>query len=89
MKKIMKNSDLKQVLVKVKNYFDYIELKRVRGELTEQKILYTREDSELVELQANASDRNKAAELLGKRYALFTERKEISGNLGVMIIDDL
>ena len=31
----------------------------------------------------------KAAELLGKRYAIFTDQMKLDGNLGVTIIDDL
>jgi phage terminase small subunit len=34
-------------------------------------------------------ERNNAAELLGKRYALWTEKKEISGSVGVKIVDDI
>lgn len=36
-----------------------------------------------------AQDRNKALELIGKRYAMWTERKEIDANIGVTIVDDL
>jgi phage terminase small subunit len=34
-------------------------------------------------------DRLKAAELLGKRYSLFTENVKLSGDVGVSIIDDI
>lgn len=34
-------------------------------------------------------DRLKAAELLGKRHALFTDKTEVSGNVDVVIIDDV
>ncbi len=47
------------------------------------------EKPELVEIPAKLSDANKAAELLGKRYKLFTERHEIDGEAVVTIIDDL
>lgn len=39
--------------------------------------------------QLSAKDRIKAAELLGKRYALFTEKVDLEGNVGVTIIDDI
>ena len=39
--------------------------------------------------QLSAKDRIKAAELLGKRYALFTEKVDVEGNVGVTIIDDI
>ena len=41
--------------------------------------------------QVSAKERIKAAELLGKRYALFTDKTKIEGTLPVMIVgeDDL
>ncbi len=47
------------------------------------------EEVEIVAIPSKLSDANKAAELLGKRYILWTEKKELSGNLGVIIVDDL
>lgn len=35
------------------------------------------------------SDRIKAAELLGKRYALFTDKVQLDGEIAVQIIDDI
>ena len=35
------------------------------------------------------TDRIKAAELLGKRYALFTDKVQLDGQVGVQIIDDI
>ncbi|MFF3024443.1 terminase small subunit [Gottfriedia sp. NPDC057948] len=61
----------------------------MRAEVTEEKLLFTKQGHDFLQLQVNVNDRNKAAELLGKRYALFNEKKEISGNVGVHIIDDL
>ena len=40
------------------------------------------EEKDQFGLDASLKDRNKAAELLGKRYALFTEKKELSGANG-------
>ncbi|KHF30153.1 hypothetical protein LR68_01280 [Anoxybacillus sp. BCO1] len=44
---------------------------------------------ELVENTPNIKDRIKAAELLGKRFAMWTERQQIDANFGVQIIDDV
>lgn len=42
------------------------------------------------DIDVGAKDRIKAAELLGKRYALFTEKQDISGSIGlVQIVDDI
>lgn len=34
-------------------------------------------------------ERNKAAELLGRRYGLFTDKVEVGGTIGVQIIDNI
>ena len=41
------------------------------------------------EIQVSMKDRIKAAELLGKRYALFTDKKQITGAVPVVIVDDI
>ena len=43
----------------------------------------------ILKKQLSAKDRIKAAELLGKRYALFTQKVDLEGNVGVTIIDDI
>jgi phage terminase small subunit len=40
-------------------------------------------------LETPVKDRNKAAELLAKRYGLLTENVNLSGEVGVQIIDDI
>ena len=57
------------------------------GKMRKQTIMQER--PELVEIPAKLSDANKAAELLGKRYALFTDKVDLMANMGVTIIDDL
>lgn len=39
--------------------------------------------------ETQPKDRIKAAELLGKRYAMWTENKNIRGQVSVMIVDDI
>nr|MDD3840772.1 terminase small subunit [Clostridia bacterium] len=34
-------------------------------------------------------ERIKAAELLGRRYSLFTDKVDLDGNVGIQIIDDI
>ena len=43
----------------------------------------------LVKKDLDGKDRIKAAELLGKRYAMWTEKKDIDASVAVTIIDDL
>ena len=59
-----------------------------RGEIGE-KVPVTGADgvTELVEVPARIKERTRAAELLGKRYGLFTERIEVSDT--PRIVDDI
>lgn len=42
-----------------------------------------------IQQQVKAKDRLKAAEMLGKHYGMFTDKVEMSGNVPVLIVDDL
>jgi len=42
-----------------------------------------------VEKKPSEKDKLKAAELLGKRYGMFTEKLEVEGDIGVTIVDDI
>lgn len=59
--------------------------KWVNGKKQTSKI----EEVKIVEIPAKLSDANKAAELLGKRYKLFTDRLEASTSTQVVIVDDI
>ena len=56
----------------------------MRGEISEETVVVEGigdgcSEARIVEKQVGARDRLKAAELLGKRYSLFTEKVEVSG----------
>ena len=62
----------------------------MRGEQKEQVALFTGEGvQKLVQKDVSAKDRLKAAELIGKRYGLFTEKMELQGGTTVYIVDDI
>ena len=62
----------------------------MRGEEKEEVALFCGEGiQELAEKEICTKDRLKAAELLGKRYGMFTEKLEIEGNATVQILDDI
>lgn len=66
----------------------------LRGEIEEEVVVVEGQGdgtsrAQIVTKQLSAKERIKAAELLGKRYALFTEKVDIEGNVGVTIIDDI
>ena len=46
------------------------------------------EKPEIVEIPARLSDANKAAELMGKRYSLFTDKVDVNGAIPVVIAGD-
>ncbi|GAW29196.1 terminase small subunit [Carboxydocella sp. ULO1] len=61
----------------------------MRGQETEEVVGFTESGPVKEKKAPSTKDRVKAAELLGKRYALFTEKVNISGNMGVVIVDDI
>ncbi|MEE4566346.1 terminase small subunit [Paenibacillus polymyxa] len=77
--RVAKQDEILQFLTKV-----------MRGEHTEQ-IPVGKGDGyfELEDKDTYVKDRVKAAELLGKRYAMWTDKQQIDGNVGVVIVDDL
>lgn len=62
----------------------------MRGEVNEQFPLgLGMGEQSLVKKELDGKDRIKAAELLGKRYAIWTDKQQIDGHVGVQIIDDI
>ena len=57
------------------------------GKLKKQPV--TEESPAVVDIPAKLSDANKAAELLGKAYAMFTEKIDGDVKAKVMIVDDM
>lgn len=62
-----------------KGVYNYIE--KSNGE----KVTYEKE----YELVPNTEEETKALELIGKRYAMWTDKQEVSGEVGVTIVDDI
>lgn len=64
--------------------------KVVRGELTEEIPVGMGDGyQELKDKEPYLKDRIKAAEMLGKRYVMWTERHQVDGDVQVQIIDDI
>ena len=66
----------------------------MRGDIDEEQVVVEnigdyKSRAKKVIKQVGAKDRNKAAELLGKRYALFKDNINLNGDIGVNIIDDI
>jgi len=66
----------------------------MRGEIEEETVVTEntgdyQSQARVVKKKVGPKDRNKAAELLGKRYSLFKDNIDIELNGGVQIIDDI
>ena len=64
-----------------------------RGELEEEVVVVETigdycSEAKVIKKQIGAKDRLKAAELLGKRYRLFTDKLEVKGMVPVMIVGE-
>lgn len=77
--RVAKQDEILQFLTKV-----------MRGEHTEQIPVGKGEGCfELEDKDTYVKDRVKAAELLGKRYAMWTDRQQVDAVMGVQIVDDV
>lgn len=62
----------------------------LRGEQTEQILRSSGDFRQVIDdIEVSAKDRIKAAELLGKRYGLWTDKIELDADTSVVIIDDI
>mgnify|MGYP001000346581 FL=1 len=67
--------------------------KSMRGEIKEEVVVIEgtgdgTSEARMIEKQIGLRDRIKSAELLGKRYRLFTDRVEVDGVVPVMIVGE-
>ena len=62
----------------------------MRGEETDQTVVFQGADygSSIEDIQVANKDRLRAAELLGKRYSLWTEKVELDGNMDLKVVVD-
>jgi phage terminase small subunit len=61
----------------------------LRGEETERIPMFAKDHFELIDNTPSIKDRTKAAELIGKRYTLWTDKTQLEGTIGVTIVDDI
>ena len=62
----------------------------MRGEETDQTVVFQGADygSSIEDIQVASKDRIRAAELLGKRYSLWTDKVELDGNMDLKVVVD-
>ena len=99
--RLLKNVEIKkavdELLLKVRknNVADAVEIEEyltavMRGKMKETEMINVGNfEQELVEVPAKQTTRIKAAELLGKRYAMWTDKQEIDLNQQVVFVDDV
>jgi phage terminase small subunit len=64
--------------------------KVLRGEMDEEFALGIGKGAQtLTRKELDGKERLKAAELLGKRYTLWTDKTQLEGTIGVQIVDDI
>jgi len=66
----------------------------MRGEVQEEVVVVVsigdyQSEPQKIKKQVSAKERIKAAELIGKRYQLFTDKVSVEGVIPVVIVDDL
>lgn len=66
----------------------------MRGEIKEECVVVESKgdfesQARTIDKQVSPKDRNKAAELLGKRYALWIDKQKIDAELAPKIVDDI
>lgn len=64
--------------------------KVMRGEETDQTVVFQGADygSSIESIQVASKDRIRAAELIGKRYGLWTDKIDIEGNMDLKVVVD-
>ena len=61
----------------------------MRQELEEEVVVYEDNTARTMTKKISVRDSNKCAELLGKRFGIFTEKINLDGNVGVTIVNDV
>lgn len=79
---VMRREKLESIVVTCKEHKSWYDDKG-------KKQIEDKEVPTAVEIPTKVSDANKAAELLGKYYALFTDKTQIDASALVQIIDDI
>ena len=99
--RLLKNVEIKKAVdnllleVRKNNVADAVEIEEyltavMRGKMKETEMINVWNfEQELVEVPAKQTTRIKAAELLGKRYSMWTDKQEIDLNQQVVFVDDV
>lgn len=81
--RILRREEDEHIVVTAKKRKSYVDSK------TGKKVVDDKEEAEVVPMPPKLGDVNKAAELLGKRYGLYTDKMQVDGEVGMRIVDDI
>lgn len=85
--KVMRREEKESVVVTVKEKTSGWTTNEETGK--REKVTIERETPKIVEIPTKVSDANKAAEMLGKNYGIWTEKVNLEGNQSITFVEDL
>lgn len=85
--RVMRREEKESVVVTIKEKTSGWVTNRDTGK--REKVTKETETAQIVEIPTKVSDANKAAEMLGKNYGIWTDKMSIDGNTAVTFVDDL
>lgn len=85
--RVMRREEKESIVVTVKEKQSGWATNKETGK--REKVTVEKETPQIVEIPTKVSDANKAAEMLGKNYGIWTEKMSIDGNQSVTFIEDL
>lgn len=85
--RVMRREEKESIVVTVKEKQSGWATNKETGK--REKVTVEKEAPQIVEIPTKVSDANKAAEMLGKNYGIWTEKMSIDGNQSVTFIEDL
>lgn len=85
--RVMRREEKESIVVTVKEKQSGWATNKETGK--REKVTIEKETPQIVEIPTKVSDANKAAEMLGKNYGIWTERMNIDSNQSITFVEDL
>ena len=85
--RVMRREEKESVVVTIKEKQSGWATNKETGK--REKVTVEKETAQIVEIPTKVSDANKAAEMLGKNYGIWTDKMSIDGNQSITFVEDL
>ena len=85
--RVMRREETEHVVVTVKEKQSGWATNKETGK--REKVTVEKETPKVIEIPTKVSDANKAAEMLGKNYGIWTEKVNLEGNQSITFVEDL